>query len=122
MDKKGTSLKEQLALVTPILEDMRVKKEERIKEFADIRAQIKKITAEITGCANQNNVSFIHTDDQDLSLRKLNEYQAQLRILQKDKVIHLYALLKFRHFSISTAQHNTHRQSCSCVYWIHLVS
>lgn len=95
IEKKGSSLKEQLASVTPILEDMRVKKEERIKEFADIRAQIKKITAEITGCANQNNVSFIHTDDQDLSLRKLNEYQAQLRILQKDKSDRLQKVLEY---------------------------
>ncbi|KAJ0981235.1 hypothetical protein J5N97_009490 [Dioscorea zingiberensis] len=94
--KDKTTLKEQLASVTPILEDMRVKKEERIKEFADIRSQIEKITAEIMGCANQNNaVSSICPDDQDLSLRKLNEYKAQLRTLQKDKSDRLQKVLEY---------------------------
>ncbi|KAM0949140.1 putative microtubule-associated protein, MAP65/Ase1/PRC1 [Dioscorea sansibarensis] len=96
IEKKGTSLKEQLASVTPMLEDMRAKKEERIKEFADIRSQIKKITADITGCANHNtDVSSIHTDDQDLSLRKLNEYKAQLKTLQKDKSDRLQKVLEY---------------------------
>ncbi|KAL0302733.1 UNVERIFIED_CONTAM: microtubule-associated protein 6 [Sesamum angustifolium] len=48
-DKKAKSLKGQLASVTPLVEDLKLKKEERIKQFADIKSQIEKITCEISG-------------------------------------------------------------------------
>lgn len=87
-DKRLSSLKEQLASVTPLLEDLRVKKGQRIKQFADTKAQIEKINGEISGYCHSNEpvVNQINVDEHDLSLRKLNEYQAHLRSLQKEKV------------------------------------
>ena len=86
-EKKPSSLKEQLAYVTPLVEDLKLRKEERFKQFADINAQIEKITGEILGYSHIiNSVNSMNLDDQDLSLRKLTEYQSHLRNLQKEKV------------------------------------
>lgn len=87
-DKRQASLKEQLASVIPLLEDLRSKKEERAKQFAYIRSQIQKITSEMTevNCKNDTVTTPVDIEEHDLSIRKLNEYQSQLRTLQKEKV------------------------------------
>ncbi|KAJ8646857.1 hypothetical protein MRB53_008605 [Persea americana] len=96
-DKRLSSLKEQLASVTPLLEDLRVKKGQRIKQFADTKAQIEKINGEISGYCHSNEpvVNQINVDEHDLSLRKLNEYQAHLRSLQKEKSDRLHKVLEY---------------------------
>ncbi|XP_039145128.1 65-kDa microtubule-associated protein 6-like [Dioscorea cayenensis subsp. rotundata] len=95
MEKRLTPLKEQLSLVIPILEDMRLEKEERIKQFIDIQAQIDRIHAEITGLPHQNsNVASFSVDEHNLSMLRLNEYQAHLRTLQKDKSDRLRKVLE----------------------------
>lgn len=86
-EKKSISLKEQLTLVTPLVEDLKQKKEERIKQFADIKAQIEKISGEISGYGHLvNNMSSLNLDEDDLSLRKFTQYQSHLHNLQKEKV------------------------------------
>ncbi|KAK6921569.1 hypothetical protein RJ641_012076, partial [Dillenia turbinata] len=86
-EKRSSSLKEQLAAITPLAEDLQLKKEERMKQFADIKGQIEKISGEISGCNHLNNVmiSSLTLEEQDLSLRKLTEYQTHLNTLQKEK-------------------------------------
>jgi len=86
-------LKDQLAFVTPLLEDLRVEKEERVKQFAEVGSRIEKIRMEISGCSHQNEplTRPAIMDEHDLSMRKLNEYQAQLRNLQKEKV-HIFTI------------------------------
>jgi len=90
MEKRSASLKEKLASVTPLVEELKKKKEERLKQLADIKTQIEKISGEICGIHPVNDdVSVSSTggvDEQDLSLRRLNEYQMHLRGLQKEKV------------------------------------
>lgn len=86
-DKTGKSLKGQLASVTPLVEELNLKKEERLKQFADIKSQIEKISGEISGYSSLvSSVSALNLEGQDLSLRKLMEYQSNLRALQKEKV------------------------------------
>ncbi|OAY82681.1 65-kDa microtubule-associated protein 7 [Ananas comosus] len=92
MQKAHMSLKEQLASVTPLLEDLRVKKEERIKQFSEVRSQIDKISAEISG---QNLQYSSYADELDLSIRKLDEYQTQLQNLQKEKSDRLHKVLEY---------------------------
>uniref|UniRef100_A0A2P2KH42 Uncharacterized protein MANES_15G138700 n=2 Tax=Rhizophora mucronata TaxID=61149 RepID=A0A2P2KH42_RHIMU len=96
-EKRSTSLKQKLAFVAPLVEDMRMKKEERLKQFADIKTQIDKISGEISGYSNVNNVlmSSLTLDEQDFSLRKLNEYQTHLRSLQKDKSDRLHKVFGY---------------------------
>jgi hypothetical protein len=87
-EKRSASLKEKLASVTPLVEDLKMKKDERMKQFADIKAQIEKIDGEIAGYNHVNNTmtSSLALDELDLSLRKLTECQTHLRTLQKEKV------------------------------------
>lgn len=66
---------------------MKLKKEERVKQFVEIRAQIDKIVAEISGYSHLiSAVNSFNLEEQDLSSRKFTEYQTQLRTLQKEKV------------------------------------
>lgn len=97
IDKWQASLKEQLASVTPLLEDLRLKKEERAKQFSDIRSQIQKITSEMTevNCQSDAVTNPVDIEEHDLSIRKFNEYQSQLRTLQKEKSDRLQKVLDF---------------------------
>ncbi|KAI4357423.1 hypothetical protein L6164_001371 [Bauhinia variegata] len=95
-EKRSTSLKEKLSSVTPLVEDLKKKKEERLKQFSDIKAQIEKISGEISGYSSVNNIVIdtVVLEEQDLSLRKLNEYQTHLRSLQKEKSDRLHKVLQ----------------------------
>ncbi|KAJ8760889.1 hypothetical protein K2173_021927 [Erythroxylum novogranatense] len=86
-EKRSASLKQKLAAITPLVEDMKMKKEERMKQFSDIKAQIEKISTEISGYSILNNafMSSLSLDEHDLSSRRLNDYQIHLRTLQKEK-------------------------------------
>lgn len=90
IEKRSKTLKEKLASVTPLVDELNTKKEERLKQFADIKAQIEKISVEISGYSNHINdhmiINSLTLEETDLSLRKLKEYQTHLRTLQKEKV------------------------------------
>ncbi|KQJ90473.1 65-kDa microtubule-associated protein 7 [Brachypodium distachyon] len=95
-DKSYVSLKEQLAAVVPVLDNLKCKKEKRIKQFYDIRSQIQKILSELSEHNDQgDNVNSAVADEHDLSTRKLDNYQAQLRDLQKDKSDRLHKVLEY---------------------------
>ncbi|KAJ4799188.1 microtubule-associated protein 65-2 [Rhynchospora pubera] len=81
-DKSTGTIKEQLAAVTPTLDHLCKQKEERIKEFTQVQLQIQKIRGEIT---RERATGVPQVDEQDLSLEKLDEYQSQLKELQKEK-------------------------------------
>lgn len=89
IEKRSKTLKEKLASISPLVEELKTKKEERLKQFGDIKAQIEKISVEISGYSHLNDHMIINSltmEETDLSLRKLNEYQSHLRALQKEKV------------------------------------
>lgn len=85
--KAAASLKQKLASVTPLLEDLRMKKDERMKQFSDLRTQIEKINGEISGYSSQSDtmMNSLTLEEQDLSTRRLSEYQTHLQTLQKEK-------------------------------------
>ncbi|KAG8634827.1 hypothetical protein MANES_17G089367v8 [Manihot esculenta] len=68
-----------------------------MKQFADIKAQIEKISGEISEYSNFNKslMSSLITDEQDFSLRKLNEFQTHLRTLQKKKSDRLHKVIEY---------------------------
>lgn len=78
--------------MAPLLDELRVKKMERLKQLIEIRSQIEKISGEISGYTHMNDSPACPADveELDLSLRKLGDYQAQLRALQKEKVFNTY--------------------------------
>ncbi|KAH1097907.1 hypothetical protein J1N35_014828 [Gossypium stocksii] len=96
-EKKMAPLKEKLSSITPLLEDLRTKKEERRKQFADIKNQIEKISGEISGYnyPNDTMISCLTLEDQDLSLRRLTEFQTRLQTLQKEKSDRLHKVLEY---------------------------
>ncbi|KAL1803492.1 hypothetical protein ACET3Z_032139 [Daucus carota] len=94
--KKATTLKDQLMLISPIVEDLKLKKEERLKQFSNMKTQIDRITAEISGYSNLANSGLtLDMEEQDLSLRKLNEYQTCLRAIQKEKSERLQKIMEY---------------------------
>ncbi|KAM6567554.1 hypothetical protein CsatA_026682 [Cannabis sativa] len=95
-EKRSKSLKEKLSSVAPLVEDLKMKKEERMKQFSDIKTQIEKISGEISGYSHIDNTAIgsLSLDEQDLSLRKLTEFQTHLRSLQKEKSDRLHKVLE----------------------------
>ncbi|QCD89333.1 65-kDa microtubule-associated protein 6-like [Vigna unguiculata] len=96
IDKRSSSLKEKLASITPLVEELKKRKDERLKQFDDVKNQIEKISGEIFGFHSVSNSLSITTveDEQDLSHRRLNEYQTHLRTLQKEKSDRLQKVLQ----------------------------
>lgn len=95
-EKKPTTLKGQLSAITPQLEELRLKKEQRIKQFAEVKSQIQKICSEISGSSSQLSDSELVSDNRDdLSVRRLDEHHAQLQSLQKEKSERLHKVLDY---------------------------
>ncbi|KHN24071.1 65-kDa microtubule-associated protein 8 [Glycine soja] len=83
-EKRAGSLKEQLDSITPALREMRLRKEERLNQFRTVQGQIQKISAEIAGNSD-NEPSTIVVNENDLSLKRLEEYQNELHRLYNEK-------------------------------------
>ncbi|EOY12224.1 Microtubule-associated proteins 65-1 isoform 4 [Theobroma cacao] len=93
-EKASGTIKEQLAAIAPALEQLWKQKEERVKDFSDVQSQIQKICGEIAGNVSEQTGSPA-VDESDLSLKKLDEYQAKFQELQKEKSDRLHKVLEF---------------------------
>lgn len=82
---KGT-LKQQISTIKPVLEDLRLKKQGRMKEFFEIQLQISGICTEIAGTGHSVNPTDPKVNEQDLTLKRLMELKAHLKELQNEKV------------------------------------
>lgn len=96
------AIKEQLAAIAPVLEQLWQKKNERIEEFADVLLQIQKIRGEIAGgLEDLEKAGKPMVDEDDLSQKKLDDFNYQLHELQNEKVrlsFFVYYLLLSLHF------------------------
>jgi protein regulator of cytokinesis 1 len=73
--------------MSPSLEILCRKRESRVKEFADVQLQIQILRDEIAGNLHvSEHLETPHVNEDDLSVRKLNEYLSELQALQKEKV------------------------------------
>lgn len=80
-------LREQLDSIAPALREMRLRKDERVKQVRSVKAEIQKISAEIAGRSTYEDTSAnITIDDNDLSIKKLEEYQNEVHRLHDEKV------------------------------------
>lgn len=87
-DRSTGTIKEQLVAIAPVVEQLCKQKEERIKEFDNTLLQIQKIRGEISGTLKLGEqVETPVVDEEDLSLKKLDEYKLQLQELQREKVL-----------------------------------
>jgi len=80
-------LKQQLDTIKLVLEDLRSKKDERIKEFLKIKSQISQICDEIAGCGQYTSVTDSDVNQSDLTSKKLGELKSHLQELQNEKVL-----------------------------------
>ncbi|XP_038681358.1 65-kDa microtubule-associated protein 4-like isoform X2 [Tripterygium wilfordii] len=80
--KAGRSLKEELQSIIALLEDMKKRRADRKNQFIEVREKLRTISNEIFR-STKNNLHKI--DDNDLSIRKLEELQRQFRELQNEK-------------------------------------
>ncbi|XP_044488818.1 65-kDa microtubule-associated protein 8 [Mangifera indica] len=94
-EKMAGTLKEQLNSITPALREMRLRKEERVNQFRAVQTQIKKISAEISGLSEYDDSSTIIVNENDLSLKKLEEYQIELQRLHNEKNDRLQRVEKY---------------------------
>ncbi|XP_022769687.1 65-kDa microtubule-associated protein 4 [Durio zibethinus] len=81
----GGNLKEELETISPLLEDMRRKKVERINQFVGVLEQIQKLSNEILGVKEQNGNKVL-VDETKLSLRRLEKLQSEMHELQNEKI------------------------------------
>jgi protein regulator of cytokinesis 1 len=81
-----------LATIKPYLEALQQKKEDRAKQFVEVRRQIAHICGEIAA-TQATTEFFLSGGDQDLNLRRLEECNAQLQTLQRDRVSEKYHIL-----------------------------
>ncbi|KAL5800949.1 hypothetical protein ACOSQ3_032581 [Xanthoceras sorbifolium] len=85
---KGT-LKQQISALKPTLEDLRSKKEQRIKEFSKTQFQIVQICAEIAGNGQSVQSADPLVNECDLTVKKLGELKSYLHELQNEKILRL---------------------------------
>lgn len=78
-------MKEEFDAILFQLEVMRKTKEERRNQFLEVIGQIQKVSTEICGSSGYDSSKAV-VDDNDLTLRRLEELQKQLLSLQKEKV------------------------------------
>ncbi|CAO2838998.1 unnamed protein product [Amaranthus hypochondriacus] len=84
IEQKAGSLKEEFDAILFQLEVMRKTKEERRNQFLEVIGQIQKVSTEICGSSGYDSSKAV-VDDNDLTLRRLEELQKQLLSLQKEK-------------------------------------
>lgn len=77
------TLKEQLNSITPALQEMQMRKDARVKQFVEVQTEIHRIASEI---AERLAGGAVAVNEEDLSLKKLEEFQSELRRLKREKV------------------------------------
>lgn len=83
-NQNALSLREELKAITPQLEEMQKRKNDRLSQFLQVIEQIRKISTEVW--PNGRAQYKMNVDESDLSTRKLEEFQRQLEALQNEKV------------------------------------
>lgn len=95
------TLKEQLDALNPALREMRLRKEERVNQFRAVQGQIQKISAEIAGqSVYEDSITNVVVNENDISLKKLEEYQIELQRLHDEKVIIVIYKLSCGNFAL----------------------
>ncbi|GKV16100.1 hypothetical protein SLEP1_g26793 [Rubroshorea leprosula] len=95
-EKMAGTLKEQLNSITPALREMRLRKEERVNQFRAVQGQMQKISAEIAGQSEyDDSITNVIVNENDLSLKKLEEYQTELQGLYNEKNNRLQRVEKY---------------------------
>ncbi|XP_024402200.1 65-kDa microtubule-associated protein 1 isoform X1 [Physcomitrium patens] len=90
LEKRTGTLKDQISAVRPQLDELRRRKEARAAQFLEVKTEIAKICEEIVG-----NYGDVCVSEEDLTLRRLDEYHGQLAALQKEKSERVQKVLEY---------------------------
>lgn len=85
-EKGRGTLKQQISAVNPVLDELRLKKQERMKDFYETETQIARICAEIAGSDRSFDSADPEIDERDLTVKRLGELKSHLKELQNEKV------------------------------------
>jgi len=85
-EKGKGPLKQQISAVNPVLDELRLKKQERMKDFYETETQIARICAEIAGSDRSFDSADPEIDERDLTVKRLGELKSHLKELQNEKV------------------------------------
>lgn len=86
-DRKASgSLKKELDIIIPLLEDMKKRKIERRDQFFAVLDQLQRISNEISRSLEDNQYKMV-VEETDLSLKRLEELRRQLLEFQGEKVL-----------------------------------
>ncbi|XP_051123479.1 65-kDa microtubule-associated protein 5 [Andrographis paniculata] len=88
-DRVKGNIKQQISVISPTLESLRLKKQQRVKEMSDIEFQIARIRSEIAGSDHILDHNDIHVDESDLTTKKLGEMKSNLLELQSERNLRL---------------------------------
>ncbi|KAL0464235.1 UNVERIFIED_CONTAM: microtubule-associated protein 5 [Sesamum latifolium] len=88
-DKMKGNLKHKISIISPTVENLRLKKQERLKEISEIEVQIADICADIAGSDQILDPNEIHVDELDLTTKKLGELKSHLQELQFERNLRL---------------------------------
>ncbi|KAG0572887.1 hypothetical protein KC19_VG132100 [Ceratodon purpureus] len=91
-EKRSGRLRDQVASIGPLLEELRKRKEERMRQISDVKSQIAIICGEISGSDLRDLYS---NEEQDLTIMRLEEYHAQLATLLNEKSERVLKVLEF---------------------------
>ncbi|KAJ6934450.1 65-kDa microtubule-associated protein 5 [Populus alba x Populus x berolinensis] len=83
-------LKQQISAVNPVLDELRLKKQERMKDFYETETQIARICAEIAGSDRSFDSADPEIDERDLTVKRLGELKSHLKELQSEKSLRLH--------------------------------
>ena len=79
-------MKEHLLQLHPQLEELRKKKDERLKQFEKVKEEIHGILVEIAGSVDiDDSIMFSSATKECLSLRKLNDFISHLHTPEREK-------------------------------------
>ena len=85
-EKGKGPLKQQISAVNPVLDELRLKKQERMKDFYETESQIARICIEIAGNDRSIDSADPEIDERDLTVKRLGELKSHLKELQNEKV------------------------------------
>ncbi|KAH7426302.1 hypothetical protein KP509_11G094300 [Ceratopteris richardii] len=66
-----------------------------MRQFVDVKARIEQITAEILGLVQNDVSTYSPVSEDDLSLKRLDDYHSQLQALQREKNERLHKVLDY---------------------------
>lgn len=90
-DHNPESLKAELRIILPKIEDLRKRKNARKNQVSEVLIEMRSIKNEIC-CSDGFSSNKLATNEADLSAKKLEELHRDLQALQKEKV-YIFPLL-----------------------------